>query len=106
VMGAVPASEVLPRLSSLGINLVPMDLDFHYVLERDGFIAFVERHGEAFGKVGSAGLLTSAGLAPLVWQDGKANFVQKASRIEATEDQIASLRAFQADLESAVRHTD
>jgi hypothetical protein len=95
--------QKLERLVAAGINLVPADLKKHFILERDGFVALVERRDESFGQVGAAGLLTQHGMAPLVWREDRAFFVARAFEREATADQVSSLRQFQADLEAALR---
>lgn len=91
------------RLAAARINVVAADLDKHYILEREGFIALVERTADGgFGRAGTAGLLTEKGLAPLVWRGDSPFFVAKGVEIAASEDQIAALRAFQGDLESSL----
>lgn len=92
----------LERLARAGIQLIPADLRQHYLLERDGFIALVERRNDEFGAAGAAGLLTENGMAPLVWQEGRAFFVARGFRQEATGEQVRLLRRFQADLEAAL----
>ena len=95
---------VLERLAAARINVVEADLDKHHILERDGFIALVERTSEGgFGGVGAAGLLTEKGLAPLVWRGADGFFVAKGLEVAASEDQVLALRAFQADLETSLR---
>jgi hypothetical protein len=91
---------VRDRLASLRINVVSADLEKHHILERDGFVALVERTPDGqFGRVGAAGLLTEKGLAPLVWRDGSGFFVAKDFEQPASESQVAALRAFQTELE-------
>jgi hypothetical protein len=94
--------QKLERLVAAGINLVPADLKKHFILERDGFVALVERQGDSFGHIGAAGLLTEQGMAPLVWRNEKAFFVARAFEREATAGQVALLRQFQSDLEAAL----
>ena len=95
--------QKLEKLVAAGISLVPADLKKHVILERDGFVALVERYEDNLGQVGAAGLLTEHGLAPLVWREQKAFFVVRTFQQEATPDQVSTLRQFQADLESALR---
>ena len=92
----------IERLAAAGINLIPADLDKHYILERGGFIALVERAPAGFGRVGTAGLLTERGLAPLVWRGEDGFFVTRGFEQRASEEQVATLRTFQWDLESAL----
>ena len=57
-------TEVLERLVAAGIQLLPaVEITTHYVFERDGFVALVERTPEGFGGIGSPGLLTGTGFA-------------------------------------------
>ena len=93
----------LERLAAAGINLVPADIETHYILERDGFVALVERVPDGFGAVGAAGLLTERGLAPLVWRGAQACFVARGIEVPADSAQIQAIRAFQTDLEDALR---
>jgi hypothetical protein len=94
----------LQRLAELGIwILFAIEIQNHFVLERDGFAALVERTPEGFGHAGGAGLLTERGLATLVWRDASAFFVLKGSEQPASTAQVEALRRFSADLESALR---
>jgi hypothetical protein len=94
--------RTLARLAAAGIQVIPAELKAHCILERDGFIALIERRDDRLGNAGAAGLLTEWGLAPLVWREGRAIFVAKGHEQPATEAQVAQLRAFQADLETAL----
>ena len=50
-------TDKLEQLVAAGIQLLPAtEITTHYIFERDGFVALVERSGEGFGGVGSAGL--------------------------------------------------
>ena len=79
-----------------------MEVARHFVFERDGFIALVERRDNGFGNVGSAGILSEKGFAALVHRDGAPFFVAKDFEQRATAEQVTVLRAFQADLERAL----
>lgn len=92
----------IARLSAVGITLVPAELERHYILERGGFLALVERSPEGFGRAGTAGLLTEKGLAPLVWRGEESWFVARGFEERASPEQVESLRSFQRDLESAL----
>jgi hypothetical protein len=72
------------------------------VFERDGYIALVERRGEGFGNVGSAGLLTEKGLAPVMYRSDGAFFVSKGFSQPAEPEQLETLRRFQQDLIDAL----
>jgi len=94
--------SALERLTAVGISLLPVDIESHYMFERDGFIALVERRPDGFGTIGAAGLVTATGLAPLVWRNDRPVFVNKGSSVDATLEQVELLRRFQADLASAI----
>jgi len=94
----------LERLVSAGIQLLPaLEITTHFVFERDGFVALVERRDDDFGAVGTAGLLTDRGVAPLMIRNGHAVFVTKGHEIPAEPAQIESLRSFQKDLLDALQ---
>lgn len=95
--------EKLERLAAAGIQLLPaLEISTHFVFERDGFVALVERRGDAFGAVGTAGLLTERGVAPLMLRNGQPTFVAKDSEIPAEVDQVEKIRCFQRDLQAAL----
>jgi hypothetical protein len=77
----------------------------HYVFERDGFVALVERTPEGFGGIGSAGILTGNGFAALIQRGQRSYFVARNFEQEATGEQVVALRGFSADLKSALRRT-
>jgi len=96
--------DKLERLAAAGIQLLPTDqIGTHFVFERDGFVALVERSPDGFGGIGAPGMLTSAGIAMLVWRGERGVFVAKDFEQEASTDQIQSLRRFDADLKAALR---
>ena len=89
----------IERLALAGINLVPADLEKHYIVERGGFLALIDRVSL---RAGTAGLLTEKGLAPLMWREHHAWFVARGFEQPATDAQVEEIRAFQRDLESAL----
>lgn len=95
--------EKLERLAASGIRLLPAhEIPTHFVLERDGYAALVERTEEGFGAIGSPGLLTEEGFAALVWRGEDAWFVRKGYSEAATPEQVQALRRFAGDLGSAL----
>ena len=90
------------RLAAAGFQLVPADISSHFIVERDGFVAFIERREDDFGNIGSAGLMTESGFGALVWRAGQAFFVGKGSEQPATADQVQKLRLFSRELEQAL----
>ena len=96
-------TEVLERLAASGIRLLPaVEITTHYVFERDGFVALVERTPTGFGGVGSAGILTGQGFAALVQRGDRSYFVAKNFEQEAEPEQVNALRRFSADLKAAL----
>jgi hypothetical protein len=91
----------IAHLELLGISvLTEIRLDKHWVVERDGFIALIEKASNGPGRLGAAGLLTEKGLAPLIWRGAEPTFVAKDLEQIATNEQVQQIRGFQADLQS------
>ncbi len=96
-------TEKLERLVTAGIQLLPtFEIANHFVFERDGFGALVERRDDGFGGIGSAGLLTEKGIAPLVLRGADSYFVAKGFEQKASAEEIEQVRRFQADLKHAL----
>jgi hypothetical protein len=96
-------TEKFQKLVDANIQLLPtLEITTHFVFGRDGFVALVERVNDNFGRIGSAGVLTAKGPAPLIWRNGQPLFVAKNFEQPATEEQVAQIRAFQSDLEAAL----
>ena len=94
--------EKLERLAAAGIQLLPaVEIATHYVFERDGYVALVERTADGFGGVGSAGILTGNGFAAWVQRGPRSYFVAKNFEQEAGPEQVEALRRFSADLRAA-----
>jgi hypothetical protein len=96
--------DKLEKLVAAGIELIPaVEVSTHFIFQRDGFVALVERRPDGFGGVGSSGLLTEkGGLAPLVWRGETAYFVGRGFEQQASGEDIAKLRAFASDLAAAL----
>jgi hypothetical protein len=91
--------EKLEKLAAVEIRLLPVaTIETHFIFERNGFVALVEREGDEFGRIGTAGLATESGFAALVWRGGRAYFVRRGAEQPATDEQVESLRRFQKDL--------
>ena len=99
-------TAVIERLAAAGIQIVPAEIASHFIFERDGFVAFVERRAEPpenpFGNIGSPGLMTERGFAALVWRGEQAIFVGKGFEQPASAEQVQQIRSFAADLASAL----
>lgn len=96
--------EIFERLVAANIQLLSLPgIDNHFAFERGGFVALVRRSGEnAFGAVGSSGLLTEKGFAALVWRGNEPFFVARGLDQAAAPGQVEALQAFQRDLEAAL----
>jgi hypothetical protein len=98
------AIDKLERLAAANMTLLPaVEITTHFVFVRDGYAALVERKGDGFGRIGSAGLLTERGLITLFWRGDRPFLVSKGFEEPATVQQVIELRAFQQDLEDALR---
>ena len=95
--------DKLEKLAAAGIQIVPAEITSHFILERDGFVAFVERREEAFGNIGAPGLMTDRGYAALIWRGDQAFFVGKGFEAPASREQGEKVRAFASDLAAALR---
>jgi len=96
-------TEILEKLAGAGIQLLPAsEITTHYVFERDGFVALVERSPNGFGGVGSAGILTGSGFAALIQRGGRSYFVAKNFEQEAPLERVEALRRFSSDLKAAL----
>ena len=96
-------TEILERLAAARIQILPaFEICSHFVLERDGFVVLVERKDDAFGQIGSPGLLTEHGFAPLVWRGGRPFFAAKNIDLPAGSGQVEKLRSFAADVKTAL----
>jgi hypothetical protein len=95
----------LKRLVERCINLMPAaEITTHFIFEREGFVALVERTPDGFGTIGAPGLLGGpAGFAALVWRGREPWFVARGFEQQATAEQVAAIRRFADDLEYALR---
>ena len=96
----------LERLAAAGIQLFAADVPSHFILERDGFVAFVERKDDDFGNIGAPGLMTEKGFAALVWKGERAFFIARGFEQVATDDQVQKIRDFAMDLELALARNE
>ena len=99
---------MIERLAQARFKLLPTpQILTHYVLERDGFVALVERLPDgAFGNAGAPGLLIDGAIAMLIWKSDRSVFVSKASELAASPEQVEALRRFDADLRQALQLVD
>src|SRR4051812_39346628 len=96
-------TDKFEKLVAANIQLLPLvEIHTHFVFERDGFAALVERVKDGFGRIGTAGRMSDKGIAPLLWKNGSPFFVAKGFEEPATQENIEALRRFQADLTAAL----
>jgi hypothetical protein len=97
--------QQLERLAQRGINLLPAaEISTHFIFERDGFVALVERKPDGFGNIGAPGLLIeNAGFAALVWRAEAPWFVGRGYQQPATAAQVELIRKFADDLNWALK---
>ncbi|HEU0121084.1 MAG TPA: hypothetical protein VFQ91_11215 [Bryobacteraceae bacterium] len=94
----------LERVLAARIELIPdMKISTHYVFTRDGFASLVEKRDGGFGNVGTPGLVTENGFAALLWREGEGVFVGRGFEVPATSEQVEGIRAFDRDLNEALR---
>lgn len=102
---SVPDSVLirLERLAAAGVSLLPVSLLSHFVFERGGFVALVERTVDGFGAIGAPGLLIESGYAALIWRGEEPWFIAQGFERRATTDEVDAARRFAKDVESALR---
>ena len=96
-------TDKLERLAAADIQIIPMEITSHFILERDGFVAFVERREDNFGNIGAPGLMTEKGYAALIWRGDRPFFAAKDFDQPASPEQVQKIRAFDSDLQNALR---
>lgn len=94
--------EKLEKLVAAGIQMIPAEVTSHFILERDGFVAFVERRNDDFGNIGAPGLMTEQGFAPLIWRGEQAFFTGRGFEQPASTEQVQKMRSFASDLAKAL----
>ena len=93
----------MERLARAGFQLLAIPTANHCFLERNGFVALVEKRPDgALGAVGSPGLLADGCFAALVWNKETPVFISKGKSFPATGEQVESLRRFDEEIRAAV----
>ena len=95
-------TDQLEKLAAAGIQIIPAEITSHYILERDGFVSFVERRENGFDNIGAPGLMTEHGFAALVWRSGQGVFIARGFEQPATDEQVRKIRQFTADLQNVL----
>ena len=94
----------LERVLAAKIELVPdLKITTHYVFARDGFTSLVEKREGGFGNIGTPGMVTEQGFAALLWRGKRGVFVGRGYEKFATDEQVNAIRAFDRDLNEALR---
>ena len=70
---------------------------------RQGYVAFLVPGPDGLQILGNVGRRMGESLGPLVERGGRKAFVHKQEEIEATEEMIAELEQFRADLKRLLR---
>ena len=70
---------------------------------RDGCIAFLVPGPDGLQILGNVGWRMGESLGPLVERNGRKVFIHKEEILEATEDMMATLERFRADLKALLR---
>jgi hypothetical protein len=92
---------IADRLARLHIQVLA-EAGRHVLLARDTCVALVERTDAGLGSIGGTGVMTEAGLAYLVWREGRAILVGRGGESAAGEAQVEVIRRFSADLKAAL----
>jgi len=88
-------------LASAGIQLLS-ETRAYAMFARDNLVALVERTPEGYGTIGGTGVWTGRGLAYLVWREGRAFLAGKGFEQPASDEEVAAVRRFSADLKAAL----
>ena len=88
-------------LASADIQLLS-ETRAYAMFARDNLVALVERTPEGYGTIGGTGVWTGRGLAYLVWREGRAFLAGKGFEQPASDEEVAAVRRFSADLKAAL----
>ena len=94
-------SEIAARLERLGIAWVATEKGYT-LFSRENCAAIGQEQAGALS-LGSSGVMTEAGLAYLVWRDGRAFLAAHGgSQTPAADEQLEAVRRFSDDLKAAL----
>ncbi|HEY6273471.1 MAG TPA: hypothetical protein VIX19_15940 [Terriglobales bacterium] len=97
-------AEQLQKLYIAGFELQTFDRFPKAIgVLRDQCIVFLVPGPEGLQTLGNAGWRMGESLGPLVERDGRKVFLHKGETVEATEERIAVLERFKADLTAVLR---
>ncbi len=96
--------QQIEKLAEAGIVPVEaLSLSHFVVFARDSFAALVEHRDNRFVRIGTSGIVTEGGLSMLMWRGDAAWLVSKTAERQASEEEVAGLRQFSADLSAALQ---
>ena len=93
--------ETAARLAGYGIELAA-DGPRYRMFTRGSAVALVPVGADAGAGIGSSGMMTEAGLAFLVWRDGRPYLAAKGRQTPATPAQVEEIASFSLDLKRAL----
>lgn len=103
----VDPAEQLQRLYMAGFELETFERFPKAIgVLREGYVAFLVPGPEGLQILGNVGRRMGESLGPLVERGGRRLFVHKQEEIEATEELVAGLERFRADLKRLLRGED
>ncbi len=97
-------AEQLQRLYMAGFELETFERFPKAIgVVREGFVAFLVPGPDGLQILGNVGRRMGESLGPLVERGGRLLFIHKQEELEATEEMIAALEQFRADLKAHLR---
>lgn len=98
------SAEQLQRLYVAGFELETFERFPKAIgVLRQGYVAFLVPGPDGLQILGNVGRRMGESLGPLVERGGRKVFVHKQEEIEATEDMVAELELFRADIKRLLR---
>ena len=97
-------AEQLQRLYMAGFELETFERFPKAIgVVREGFVAFLVPGPDGLQILGNVGRRMGESLGPLVERGGRLLFIHKQEELEATDELIAALEQFRADLKAHLR---
>ena len=93
--------ETAARLAACGIELAA-DGPRYRMFTRGNAVALVAAGADAGNGIGSSGMMTEAGLAFLVWREGRPYLAAKGRETPASPAQVEEIAKFSLDLKRAL----
>ena len=93
--------ETAARLAGCGIQLAAESPQYN-MFTRGCCVALVTLGAGAATGIGSSGMMTEAGLAFLVWREGRPYLIAKGCETPASSEQAEEIQKFSLDLKRAL----